>query len=274
MKISMFTCGFQRYPLEVAFKEALRCGYDGIELWGGRPHAYAPDLKDGDIEKIKELSRNYDMPIVGYTPETNGYPFNLMAPEKKMRKEAVELIKLSLEMGKEMGAPFTLISSGHAGYGTDPEENWKIFIEIMQELSEHAEKVGTNLVLEALTPYESNLITNSSHLVRVLKEVKSPNLKTMIDFAAPFVSHEPIMDYFDKLGDENITHIHLIDSDGQSDSHIIPGDGIIPLKQVLSQIEGRGYKGYYTIELVTAYMNEPSLYAELALNRVLELIQE
>ena len=56
MRLGMFTCGYQREPLEKAFADARQFGYDYIELWGGRPHAFAPDLKaggaafyDGDI---------------------------------------------------------------------------------------------------------------------------------------------------------------------------------------------------------------------------------
>jgi len=35
MKIGMFTMGYMRYPLERAFADAKRLGYDGIEIWGG-----------------------------------------------------------------------------------------------------------------------------------------------------------------------------------------------------------------------------------------------
>ena len=48
-KIGMFTSGYQRNPLEDIFCDAKRFGYDYIELWGGRPHAYAPDLAAGEI---------------------------------------------------------------------------------------------------------------------------------------------------------------------------------------------------------------------------------
>ncbi|SPX09217.1 fructoselysine 3-epimerase [Escherichia coli] len=47
MKTGMFTCGHQRLPIEHAFRDASELGYDGIEIWGGRPHAFAPDLKSG-----------------------------------------------------------------------------------------------------------------------------------------------------------------------------------------------------------------------------------
>lgn len=47
VKIGMFTSGYQRNPIEHIFMDAKRFGYDYIELWGGRPHAYPFDLKKG-----------------------------------------------------------------------------------------------------------------------------------------------------------------------------------------------------------------------------------
>lgn len=80
------------------------------------------------------------------------------------------------------------------------------------------------------------------------------------------------MTYFDKLGDK-LAHVHIIDSDGASDSHYIPGEGKMPMKQLIKQIEKSGYSGYCTIELVTMYMNDPQLYSALAIERVKEMLQ-
>ena len=44
MKFGMFTSGYQRLPLEKCFTDAAQLGYDYIELWGGYPHAFAPDV--------------------------------------------------------------------------------------------------------------------------------------------------------------------------------------------------------------------------------------
>lgn len=37
MELGMFTSGYQRYPLERAFSDAGRLGYDYIELWEAAP---------------------------------------------------------------------------------------------------------------------------------------------------------------------------------------------------------------------------------------------
>lgn len=273
MKISMFTMGYMRLPLKRAFQDAARFGYDGIEIWGGRPHAFSPDLKVGGVQELKALSHRYDLPIVGYTPETNAYPYNMMIGTEAMRRESLDYIKLSMDMAKEMGASFTLISAAHAGYEVTRAEYWPRLIKNLSELAAYAEQIELDLVLEPLTQYESNVLYTCNDLLQALDEVASPRLVGMCDICPPFSNQEPILTYFDKLGDR-LRHLHIIDSDGHSDTHLLPGDGCIPLRQLLREIENRPYQGYATIELVMAYLNEPGLYASLAIERVNELLDD
>ncbi len=273
MKIGLFTMGYMRLHLERAFEDAARFGYDGVEVWGGRPHAYPFDLKAGGTSEIKELSSKYDLPIIGYTPEMNIYPYNMMMGSEAMRRDSLDYVKLSMDVAKEMGAGFTLISAGHAGYEATRREYWPRLIENLRELAGHAEGIGMDLVLEPLTQYESNVVVTCNDLVEALDEVGSPRLVGMCDVVPPFCNREPIMTYFEKLGGR-LRHMHIIDSDGHSDTHMMPGDGVIPLRQLFREIEASGYKGYCTIELVSAYMNEPSLGSALAIERVNDLLKE
>jgi len=272
MKIGLFTMGYMRFPLERAFKDAARFGYDGIEIWGGRPHAFPPDLKAGGMCEIQELSSRYDLPVIGYTPETNMYPYNMMIGSEAMRRESLDYIKLAMDMAREMGAGFTLISAAHAGYETTRQEYWPRLIKNLKELAAHAESIGMDLLLEPLTQYESNVVVTCNDLITALDEVGSARLLGMCDICPPFCNREPIMTCFEKLG-ERLRHLHIIDSDGNSDTHMLPGDGAIPLRQLFREIAAANYKGFCTIELVTAYMNEPSLYSALAIERVNELLE-
>jgi len=271
MKIGMFTMGYMRYPLERAFADAKRLGYDGIEIWGGRPHAYAPDLKAGQLKELLALRDKYNMEIIGYTPETNGYPYNPMIGTEAMRRESIEYIKLNMDMAKAMGGKFVLLSAAHAGYEATHDEIWERVISTFTELAHYAEDIEIDIALEPLTQYESNVIVTCNDLVRVLNTINSPRLVGMCDICPPFCNREPIMSYFDKLGDR-LRHMHIIASDGCSDTHMMPGDGNIPLRQLLRAIEARNYQHFCTVELVMAYLNEPSLYSELAMERMRELL--
>jgi len=267
MKIGLFTSGYQRNPLEHAFIDAKRFGYDYIELWGGRPHAFAPDLKRGDIEGIKALIDKYEIKVLGYTPEHNAYPYNFMIGSEAMRQDCVQYLKLCMDMGKEMGAEFTMISPGHAGYYMRYDEIWTRLERTVRELGDYAEKIQHTLIVEALTPYESNVVKSANDLARLFDLVNSPYVAGMCDIIPPFVQGESMTAYFDIL-QHKMRHMHLIDGKNGEDTHYCPGEGEIPLKELLQEILERDYRGGATIELVTNYISEPRFYAKRAIDNL------
>ena len=52
MKFSFLTYQFCRFGLEHSFKMAQEYGFEGVEVWGGRPHAYAHDIGREEIQTI------------------------------------------------------------------------------------------------------------------------------------------------------------------------------------------------------------------------------
>ena len=270
LKVGMFTSGYQRNPLEHCFMDAKEYGYDYIELWGGRPHAYAPDLKAGDINEVRRLIEKYEMPVLGYTPEHNAYPYNYMIGSEAQRRDAIDYLKLSLEMAKEMGAEFVLTSPANGGYLATYDQLWSRLEKNIQELGDYAAKLEIKLVVEALTPYESNFFTRANDLVELFRRVDNPYVVGMCDIVPPFVQHESIMAYFDKLGNK-MDHMHIIDGE---DTHLIPGEGNIPIKEMLYEMKRIGYDKTATLELVTNYINEPRFYAKRAIDNMRELMAE
>lgn len=273
LKVGMFTSGYQRNPLEHCFMDAKEYGYDYIELWGGRPHAYAPDLKAGDINEVLRLIEKYEMPVLGYTPEHNAYPYNYMIGSEAQRRDAIDYLKLSLEMAKEMGAEFVLTSPANGGYLATYDQLWSRLEKNIQELGDYAAKLEIKLVVEALTPYESNFFTRANDLVELFRRVDNPYVVGMCDIVPPFVQHESIMAYFDKLGNK-MDHMHIIDGENGSDTHLIPGEGNIPIKEMLYEMKRIGYDKTATLELVTNYINEPRFYAKRAIDNMRELMAE
>ena len=273
LKVGMFTSGYQRNPLEHCFMDAKEYGYDYIELWGGRPHAYAPDLKAGDINEVRRLIEKYEMPVLGYTPEHNAYPYNYMIGSEAQRRDAIDYLKLSLEMAKEMGAEFVLTSPANGGYLATYDQLWSRLEKNIQELGDYAAKLEIKLVVEALTPYESNFFTRANDLVELFIRVDNPYVVGMCDIVPPFVQHESIMAYFDKLGNK-MDHMHIIDGENGSDTHLIPGEGNIPIKEMLYEMKRIGYDKTATLELVTNYINEPRFYAKRAIDNMRELMAE
>ena len=196
-----------------------------------------------------------------------------MIGSEAQRRDAVDYLKLSLEMAKEMGAEFVLTSPANGGYLATYDQLWSRLEKNIQELGDYAAKLEIELVVEALTPYESNFFTRANDLVELFRRVDNPYVVGMCDIVPPFVQHESIMAYFDKLGNK-MDHMHIIDGENGSDTHLIPGEGNIPIKEMLYEMKRIGYDKTATLELVTNYINEPRFYAKRAIDNMRELMAE
>lgn len=273
MKIGMFTSGYQRNPLEHCFEDAKRFGYDYIELWGGRPHAFAYDLEKGEIDEVKRLIQKYDMPVLGYVPEHNAYPYNFMIGSEIQWQDTMDYLKTCLRMTKELGAEYMMISPAHAGYLTTYDEIWERLERSVRVLVEEAQRLEVTLIIETLTPFETNVFKSANDVVHLFNKVDSEYLVGMCDLIPPYVQHESILAYIDKLQDK-MAHFHIIDGEFGQDTHLVPGEGTIPLPELFKELKYMGYNKTATIELVTNYINEPRLYARRAIDRVRDYMKE
>ena len=265
----MFTCGYQRGSLEQAFADATYYGYDYIELWGGRPHAYAPDLVRGAADGIRYLSEKYCLPVRVYTPEHNAYPFNYMMGDQAQWEDSIQYLKTAIQASSLLGAEALLLSIGHSG-GLSSEEKKSRLLKSLRVLSEEAQKMGQTLLLENLTPMESDGYT-TLEVYQSLFHEELPCIRAMCDVVVPFVQGMDPVEYYRVLGPK-MRHLHLTDSNGMDESHVMPGDGIMNLKNILRNFQDAGYNGNVTIELVTNYIDDPSSAAELAIRRIKELL--
>lgn len=267
MELGFFTGNYQRYGLARCFSDAKALGYDYIELWGGRPHGFAPDLASGQLTQVLRLMEQYELPVPVYTPELNGYPYNFMSGTTAQWEDTMTYLELCVSMGAALGAEYTVIAAGHGGYESTQTQLHQRLTNTLHRLTHHAEGLKHTVVLETLTPFESNLCHRSDELAQILKEIDSPYLMGMCDTVVPHTVGEPCLSYCDHLGDR-LVHLHLVDGDGISDTHMVPGEGNLDIENLLWGLTHRGYTGRMTIELVAAYLADPMLAAKRGIDYV------
>lgn len=141
MQFGLFTCGYQHLPLEQAFCDAADFGYDYIELWGGRPHAFTPDLLSGGSDEILRLIQRYHIPVHIYTPEHNAYPYNYMLGDERQWESSIAYLHDAFRAAAAIGAQYTLVSVGHGGCVSLQQRRERLFKSI-RRLAHAAEEEG------------------------------------------------------------------------------------------------------------------------------------
>lgn len=275
MKFSFLTYMTCRFPLEYSFRLAKEYGFEGVEVWGARPHAYAYDMGKEEIEAVLSWKKQYGVEISMFTPEILAYPYSLTSRMEKERKETVEYLIRSVETAAKMGTDKMQITAKHPGYGIPKEQVWEYLTEGVSRLCKRAETVGVDIILEPLSPSEGNVITNVDDIGTLQKDVGSRALCTMIDMVPPFIANEPYSEYFDRL-EGMVKYVHLCNSDGATEFHMQMEDekGVIPMPDFFHILKRCGYDGWCSLELLNPYFRDPELYLSQAARSIGKICKE
>ncbi|AZO95902.1 TIM barrel protein [Halocella sp. SP3-1] len=267
-KIAGMNFNYAHYPLNYFLDSMVKLEIFNIELWGASPHLYVNDLCFADVKRIKKEIDIRNLNVICFTPEQCVYPINLSAKEDFIRERSIKYFEKSLEVSCELESPLLLITPGW-GYRNEPiSEAWLRCKESLSCLVARAEKRGIRLVLEPLTPQESNLINTVSPLKKMLSEINSPYLKAMLDTIPMALTGEDIEDYLNEFG-EDLEHMHFID--GSPKGHLAWGDGVLPLDSYLKVINDYNYSGYMTLEITDrSYFLEPEAAVKKSIEQIME----
>ena len=272
MRLSFSTFAYINYPLEEAIIRIAECGYDAVEIWGGRPHAYPHDLTRKEIAGIKALLREKHLSLSAFIPAQFRYPTNLCISNERIRLSSVQYIKDSMDTAYSLGAEIVVVCPGHSLYGQSQRSAWSFLRESLRELAAYAEDKGIVLALEAAHRYETDLVLTSHDALRMIEDVGKDNLKVLLDVGHVNVVGEGLAESVENLKG-HLVHVHVDDNHGDMDSHFIPGDGTVNFTRFLSALRKSGYKGCLTVELgfqYTLHPDEAALESRKRLDKFLE----
>lgn len=273
MKHAFLSVTYKRYPLEKAFAAAREFGYDGVEIYGGRPHAYAFDYDEQLRADILGLIDKYEVEVPMVTPELLFYPYNLGSTDPKTAEETLTYLKKTIDMAAGIGCPRIQTAFGHGGFGIRRKTLIDHCAEMIKRLSDHCQARGVTIILEDVTVMESNTVVFLDDLLEIMEKADSPWVKAMLDISTPVIHWETFTDSFEMLGDR-LDYIHFIDCDGQGYHHYPVGEGKLPLEALAKVILAHGYDGWLSTEIVSPYYADPDLYIGRELGRVKALFEQ
>ena len=255
--------------------KAKELGFDGIEIDGKRPHGNPLDMPATRCKELKAKAEDLGMDIYAVSANND---FSSPIPEYRECQIVYlrELMRMTSDLGVVplrvfLGWPgVTLHPDGgryniaadiwqHTHYQFEPEQIWDWCRESMIESAKYAGDFGVTLALQNHKP----VINDWRDMMRMIKEVDSPNLKACLD--APIMddkSPENIQKAAQAVGElQMLTHfggefglnangqiVDVQDHSGHNEkSEENKVENYYPV--FVKAMEDIGYEGYYSYEL-------------------------
>lgn len=255
MKFAQSTFIYFNYPLRNAISRLHASGYQGVEIWGGRPHYYRRDL-DGELNEILALLDTFEMVVPNFIPAQFRYPSLLCSLNESIRKDSVTYIKDNIDTAIKLHSPSISICPGMLPFGEDLLCGWKQLKQSISELLDHISSADIRILIEPAHKAETNLILTVEQGLAMVAELGSSQLGILLDTGHTHLNNEPLELIIPKLKDIPL-HIHIDDNNGDADSHMIPGDGSIDYAVLAAALKEIGYTGFISAELGFQYTLEP-----------------
>lgn len=169
------------------------------------------------------------------------------------RAEVLARTRQLSEYGKALGCPWIIAVPGPAPEGTKWEATRDDTVTSLRAMSQAAEPYGVNLAFEFLGfPWCS--VQTAAQAWEIVKATDRANVGMVID-ACHFYAGGSTLDSIRAVDARKLAVFHINDVEKMPKEKItdanrlFPGDGVIPLKEIIAALRGIGYDGVASVEI-------------------------
>ncbi len=256
MKISTATSVFVNYALEDALEEIARAGFDGVDIWCGRPHAYRQDYPPDALQTLRRRLAECGLNPVSCMPAFFRYPFSLSSPKQVIRQESLSYMHDTIDTACALGAEFVLVVPTGNLHGQSIEESRAWFVDSLAQTCRYAEPCGIKLGIEVVYPGLSGYMHTTAQALGVIREIGSASLGIVLDAGHINLSGEELGAAIHNAGGL-LLQVHVNDNDGVHQQNNIPGEGGIDFTRLIRLLRENHYDGYLTVEIGWQYSFDP-----------------
>ena len=243
---------FQQFSLAETCEQVRALGYQGLEI---APFTLSEDpaaLTREDRERIRETIASQELEFVGFhwllaTPEG----LHATSPDERVRKRTWDyvhsLIDLCADLADAKASGKSVIVFGSpkqrsTADGMTPREAVDIMTHGLAHAAPHAESRGVTILMEALSPDQTDVVTCLADAVAIVRQIRSAAIQTMFDTHNAKSESEPHAALLRKYA-AYIHHVHVNERDGRE-----PGMGDYDFKTLLTTLEELNYSGWVSVE--------------------------
>jgi sugar phosphate isomerase/epimerase len=219
------SAAFFARPLAETFRLVADAGYDGVEVM------VTKDPGSQDPREMRRLATEHGLTIGAlHAP-------SLLLTRKVWGTDPIGKVYRAVEVAGEAGVPTVVMHppfKWQRGY-----RRW-----LDQRLPGLEKDTGVTVAIENMFPVRGVTF----HANQDLEELDGlPDL--VLDTSHAAVAQHDLVEVRRRFGDR-LRHVHLSDNAGRGwDSHLPPGEGILPLDDFLQDLAADGYRGSVALEV-------------------------
>lgn len=213
-----------------------RLGVTHIEL-RGIDSVNVSDLTD---EKLREVRAKLES--AGIRVSSIGSPIGKIGIEDDFPVH-MEKLKRTLEIQKELSAPYLRMFSFYLPKGADPAGYRSEVLDRLGAMTEEAKRWDAVLLHENEKAIYGD---TAARCLDIMKELSCENFRAVFDFANFIEVGQPTMEAYELLR-PYIEYVHI--KDATADKKIVPaGHGAGQVSEILGRLLGSGFRGFLSLE--------------------------
>jgi sugar phosphate isomerase/epimerase len=243
MRISFSTGTFYHRPLAYSLRLARALGYDGVE------YVVGPDYFLSGIEPLRKAIDKYATPVLSIHP-----PFHMLTtlPLTNWPRQGGWAWPRTTALGRELGAALAVT---HTVFLSGPHVPRMARYQAALRMGREA---GGGLILTI----ESNQYNRRGKrfllddLQRLVDFAQEQDCGVTLDTCHAGANGEDLLECYEIVRPA-LRNVHLSDvvwRSGHPRTHVLPGEGELPLRKFLSLLAADGYDGLVTLEIHPRYI--------------------
>jgi sugar phosphate isomerase/epimerase len=226
-------------PADDVLPKIAELGYHGVEIQTCDPSAFEPFAFRRALER-----HDLDPVGVGTGPIGRQDGLYLIHADDSVRARAVERYHAVIDLAADWHVPAAIgRGRGLLSSAPSPDVGMQWWRQALDELLEHAERRGINLLLEPQNRYNADLLVTIDETVTLLEEVGSSRLLLEGDTYHQALEERSVVASYIRAG-SHLGHMQLADT-----NRLSPGRGTLNWVDVLETLQAIGYDGWLSMEI-------------------------
>lgn len=272
MKLGIATSVFVNYTMQDTILHVAKAGYDGIDIWGGRPHVYRRDYTQAELNLLRQLLEGNNLIVASLMPAFFRYPHSLSSPNEIVRQDSLDYMRQCMDNAVILGAKILLVVPGRSLYGQGVEDAHKRMIDSIDTICQYATQYDIRLGIEPANRTVSDLVNTSSDALNIINELGYGNLGVVLDTGHLNLIGESPEEAVKNLGNL-LLQFHVNDNDGHRQQNLIPGEGTFDFEGLIHLLYATDFDGFLSAELAWDYTPNPAPAVQEAAKRIRALMQ-